>query len=291
MERDNSKKDYCGYLTEKLDKGLPNIVVDTVLGLIKQNFLDSKDLKIADLGCYTGSIINRIYLSLSPEAKKNTILVGFDIDSEIIKEASVVRPHILFVNQDLSSDIKTDDTFDIVILSNLLHEIYSSSLPDTNKAKKQISNSLENVKNLTKIGGFMVLLDGILLNNPMRKIDIKFKDVLDCDKFIKFSNSGYVLDVPCEVKGNSILTTTVQGFASYLSKSRYLDTSFWDQEAQQIYHYFTKQEFNKNLLEHGFKIVDQKFQQVEDVESKIEILGGTTKFPHKNTLIISRRIS
>lgn len=289
MEKLGPNNEYHKYLTEKLDEGSPNIVVESVSSLIDRNFLSSKNLRIADLGCYTGSIINRVYNLLPDDLRNKTVLVGFDLDSEIINEASLTRPHISFFQQNLSEEIKKHEPFNILILSNILHEIYSPCLPDKNKAKSQVTKALSNVQKLTKPGGFIVLLDGILPDDSSKNIDIKFANTSGYDKFIKFNKSGYVINIPCKENDNLIITTTLVGLASFLSKSRYLDTSFWEQEAEQVYHYFSQEDFKESLLSYGFTITEQIFQKVDDVEKKLQILDTSIKIPYKNTLIVARQ--
>lgn len=286
----DSDLNYQKYLTEKLDRGEPNVVVDTVIKLVRDcNRPDLQEIRIADLGCFTGSIINRISMSLPEPIKGKVKLFGFDSDPNIVRGASLVRPHISFHQYNLTEVPPKTKPFQVGILSNVLHEIYSLKINDEEEAKKLVTSSLKNIQDMISIGGSIVILDGILPNNKDREIDIEFLKNDKYLEFIQFTKSGYCVETPCKQVTSQIIKTTLGSLAAFLVKSRYLDTTFWKQESQQVYNYFTQEDFKEALSKCGFSINEQIFYEVPNIKNEIKILDNSVEIPFKNTLIVAKR--
>ena len=88
MKEGKTDPNYQKYLTEKLDRGEPNMVVDSVTELMSNDqLLQSESIRIVDFGCFTGSVINRVHLSLTESSKKKVNLFGFDYDATIVESS------------------------------------------------------------------------------------------------------------------------------------------------------------------------------------------------------------
>lgn len=289
---DNWKKSYHKYLTEKLDRGAKNIVVEIATKILLKIFNKSaKQIRIADIGCYTGSIINRVYLNLPENIRKITTFVGLDRDKKITEFASRQRPHISFMQSDLTKNPPNIKPFQIVILSNVLHELYSEKLPNIEEAKSSVIKALHNVRKFMTDNGYLVILDGVLPNNFNQLINIKFFSKREFNKFIDFSKSNYIIPIICKRVGGNILQTTIGNFAAFLTKARYLKEDYWPQEAKQMYQYFTIDEFKETLLDAGIEIEEIIPQPVQQVENKLRIIDSNIEIPSKNILIKARRFS
>lgn len=292
MKEGKTDPNYQKYLTEKLDRGEPNMVVDSVTELMSNDqLLQSESIRIVDFGCFTGSVINRVHLSLTESSKKKVNLFGFDYDATIVKKAALMWPQISFHQYDITETPAKIEPFQIGILSNVLHEVYSLKTNNKKEAEKLVTRSLKNIQNMIDIGGFLVILDGILPDNPEKEVDINFLQDNFYSKFIQFCKSEYCVKIPCKEVGDRTIQTTLGGLAAFLVKFRYLETTFWEQESSQIYNYFTKEKFEEVLTNCGFTVKKQDFFEVPKIQEKLKILDPTIQMPFKNTLIIAKRIN
>lgn len=282
---------YHKYLTEKLDRGEPNVVVDSAIRLVTTNFFQSNNIRIADFGCFTGSIIDRVYLLLPERLRQKVNFFGFDNDPDIVKEAELLRPHMSFSQHNFIENNLEVEPFQIGILSNVLHEIYSLKVDNKREAKKLVTKSLKNIQKFISIGGFLIILDGILPDKQEEEIDIVFLQKDYYSKFIQFAESGYCVAISYKKVDERIVRTTLGGLATFLVKSRYLDTTFWEQESYQVYNYFTKEDFKEVLFNCGFIIEKQDVFEVPNINENIKILNSSAQIPFKNTLIVAKRIN
>lgn len=284
------KNSYKEYLTRKLDKGAPNIVVDTVTKTLEE--LDySRKIRVAEIGCFTGSLLNRIYLNLPLSKRKKVEFWGLDIDREIIDLASRQRPHIIFKTYDISKSMPTVLPFDIIIISNTLHEVYSDQLPNKGKARNTTKKAIKNVSNLLRPGGYLVLLDGVMPNKPNRIVKVQFLDSRTLKAFISFSESNYITPITYSSINSNTLQMSLASLSAFLTKGRYLKEKYWENEAKQVYQYFTINEFNKILKSNKLEVKETFPQAVNRIEEKILILDSTLEIPYKNILIKARKTS
>lgn len=286
------QKSYYDYLTEKLDKGAKNIVVDiTTRTIVDRLKTTDGNIRVADLGCFTGSILNRVYTNLPDKFKRRTSLFGLDNDKKILKLAAKQRPHIKFIESDLSKHVLASGPFDIIIVSNVLHEIYSTKLPNKINARQSVLETLTRMAKILSPKGYLVLLDGVLPENSRKLVKVKFIDQEFLKEFRTFAKSNYISPIKYKTLDNYVIQTNTQNLATFLTKSRYLKEKYWNNEAKQIYQYFTVDEFRKILLSLGIEIETAIPQPVTQIESKIKILTTNVKIPPKNVLIKARKLA
>ena len=61
MNKQEQKDAYTRYLTERLDNGQSkNIVISTTAGLIVQRAQELARVRVLDVGCFSGAMLNRI---------------------------------------------------------------------------------------------------------------------------------------------------------------------------------------------------------------------------------------
>lgn len=290
VNKSNWKRAYHAYLTRKVDRGVKNIVVDTTTKILLTKISQSnRQVRVADIGCFTGSIANRIYHDLPSSIRKKTEFFGLDKNKKIIALASRQRPHISFMKYDLSKKPVRIKPFQVIILSNVLHELYSEKLPDIEHAKRSVVQAIRNIRNLMSPDGYLVVLDGILPDNSDQSIKIEFLSKHGLREFIRFSQSDYISHITCRKLGGNVIETTIAGLASYLTKARYLKKDYWNQESQQVYQYFTANDFRKTLLSMGIQPEEIIPQPIAQVDKKLRILTPNIEVPPKNILIKARR--
>jgi ubiquinone/menaquinone biosynthesis C-methylase UbiE len=93
------------------------------------SFLIPENSKVLEIGCGIGDLLNKV---------KPSYGVGIDFSSELLEVARLKYPHLLFKEQD-AEDLHLEDTFDYIILSDLV-----TSLWDVQKViyeLKKVSNN------------------------------------------------------------------------------------------------------------------------------------------------------
>ena len=76
--------------------------------------LVSPGQKVLELGCGTGELLASLKPSLG---------VGVDLSAEMVKRAATTFPDLRFIQAD-SHDLVLNETFDIIILSDILNELW-----------------------------------------------------------------------------------------------------------------------------------------------------------------------
>lgn len=274
------KASYFEYLTQELDAGIKNVVVDTARQAVHKRLKEeSGSVKIADVGCFTGSVINQIYTGLPEELRNRISLFGLDNDEEILVNAFKARPHINFVRCDIIDPPSFNKVFHVVILSNVLHEVYSSKLPNKRQAKNAVKSSLFHIQEMLAPGGEIILLDGLMPENANQRVVLELTEP-EFARFFSFSQSNYIEPIRFRELRDFRIETDLRSLAAFLTKARYLEKGYWQQEAQQAYQYFTFEEFSNALLEADFIIEEVLLQSVNQ---------NNAMLPPKNVLIRARK--
>lgn len=123
-------KDITSY-TENMSKGLD----DKLFFLNRIKFNDDKDYIFVDFGCADGVLINALYEILESKGIK-AYYVGYDISDEMISLAkskcNFSRDCATFTSDwsEVEKIIKGKNVVSILILSSVVHEVYSYARPD-----------------------------------------------------------------------------------------------------------------------------------------------------------------
>lgn len=281
---------YHEYLTE-IERGKDNLVIKYTTEAINSRLANfAGPINIVDIGSYNGAMLNGIYMRLPESLRKKVQLYGFDFEDEILGEGRRKHPHINFQHYDITKPTSNGTSFDLAILSNILHEVYSGHIRDHKAGTLAVQNALGNVVKMIKEGGYIVLMDGMkpTTGDQLVTLDIT-KDNIRRDLQI-FSQNTYVTPISYRLTENGFIKITLEDLAIFLSKAKYMHRGFWDLESRQVYHYFTEEEFRTQMDIASLKIVDflpQHFDNtigIEMVEPQGIIL------PAKNTLIFAQKV-
>jgi len=289
MTKSNWNEDYFIYLTQKLDKNLSkNPVVNEVENLIKSIASQEEIVNVLEIGCFTGSLINRIYQNLDSELKGKVKTIGIDSDLEALKRGAKKYSETTFIYGQLGKNLPLFPQYDIVILSNILHEVYSENKNQSPKLK--VNNAIkESIKTLND-RVFLVILDGIKPENPQKRILLHTENPVSFNKFLNFSKEYKALRIKAKVLGENQIETVVESLSAFLTKSRYMEESYWKQESNQLYQYFTEKDFREILTGLGMEII--KLEQVKfekkEIESQFIKIKPKIDFPPKNALIVAK---
>lgn len=280
---------YFEYLTAGIDSGSPNILIEVATKILTDEYSTRQEtIRIADVGCFTGSIANRIYQN-TPDTDRNRFqFFGLDNDFQILTFAKKIRPHIHFVNYDLADSPPFDETFHIILISNVLHEIFSEHLPNKKVARKAVVSTLTSLSEMLMPLGYVLILDGIKPENPNRKILINLpKDELRL--FRRFAESNFATPVKFKNLGDGTVETTIGGLAAFLTKAKYLDEDYWEKESKEVYQFFSINDYQEAMHKSGLKIVGVTFQPAK-ISRRVRILSRA-EVPPKNVLIKAQKVN
>lgn len=289
-------KDYYTYLTQHLDKGTSqNPVVKEAEKRIKEIAKRKPIIHIADVGCFSGSVISRIYENLPIKLRNRVRLTGIDNNREFLNKGKKNYPAITFVVGNLKNKIPLIEQYDIAILSNVLHEIYAEKFRENLNAlngTKAVKSAIRNAMDLLNKDGYLVILDGIKPPLSSKSITVEFTNDLIFKKYFDFAKRYKALPIKAERLSGKKIKTTIGSLAAFMTKARYLNESYWEQESSELYQYFTAKDFEKILTVKRIKIVKfelQNFSKME-IKKRIESVKPSVEVPAKNVLIVAQKL-
>ena len=288
-------KNYYTYLTQRLDKGISkNPVIKEAEKRIREILKRKSVVHLADIGCFSGSVINRIYENLPIKLKDRVKLVGVDNYRETLAKGKKNYPAITFVVGDLSKKIPLIGQYEVVILSNVLHEVYSEKIQKNQSllsGKKALGLAIHNATSILDKNGYLIILDGIKSSFSSRSITIEFASRLILEEFLDFAKRYKALPIKVENLSDEIIRTDLASLAAFLTKARYLDESYWQRESLERYQYFTARDFEKMLANEKMKIVKFELQNFsrEEIRRQIKSVKPSITVPAKNVLIVAKK--
>jgi len=282
---------YANYLNE-IGNGKPNLVIDSVITLITKKYFNNKHrTSVADFGCFDGTMLNAIYKSLPREVQRRVLLTGFDNNRSVLDIGADKFPHIKFSYIDFLSPGITSEKFDIVILSNVLHEIYSQRLPDENQAKDDVVKAFDHIERAVREEGFIVFMDGLLPDKSEIEVELEFYNREVNRNFHTMADKAdYFLPIHYSNISSNKIITSLKDLSLFLTKYRYLNRPFWNIESQQVYPYFTQDELDQLFRNVGLRLCQFLPQPVPGVKKIVSIIKPSgISIPYKNVLIVAQK--
>lgn len=291
MPLQESESSYYKYLTERMDRGESNnIVIPTAVELIKNHLLTSNNVNILDLGCFNGAMLNQIRTNTPAEIRHQVTYTGGEVLESLIEDGKIKYPQLSFVKLDLKEPLPKIAKQDIVILSNVIHEVVPERC-DHLLIEKVVLTTLKKVSQLLKPDGDLLILDGIKPNNDEDNVEVHFANEDLTGLFKLFAQKYLAFDIHHNELGEGTMQTRVKDLAAFLTKARYLFEGYWDIEAKQLYQYFNEQQFTECLQLSGFdvaKFEPQRFTQ-EHLKNIFAYTTPQIEYPAKNVLIVANK--
>lgn len=150
----------------ELLKDIPPHIVKKAWFIMSHALLNS-GAKILDAGCNSGEV-TYVMAVLNPHFE----FIGLDVDQHAIKEATAKykRPNLKYQVGNIYSDL-AEDSFDLIVNSFFLHEIYSASFYN----EQIIQTALEKQYKALKNGGYLIIRD-YLNPTPGEYVQLEFTD-------------------------------------------------------------------------------------------------------------------
>lgn len=293
MAKSEQGSSYYVYLTERMDRGeSKNIVIPTVVDLIVQHLESKSDIKVLDVGCFNGAMLNRIRLLTPEDIRLRVRYIGAEIDEDLISDGSGRYSDIDFKQIDLGGSVSHLGLHDIVIVSNVLHEVIPGQSEDCSEIGHAVGSAMQKIATLVKQGGNLVILDGLKPGSDSEQITINYKSRELYQLYQLFAEQYVAFKVQVEYLGENQIKTRIKDLAAFLTKARYLYEAYWPIESSQLYQFFTREQFYKVADESGFSVErfePQVFPQ-EHIDEMFVSVNPQIEYPAKNVLIVARRV-
>lgn len=199
------------------------------------------------------------------------------------------------------------NTFDSIVCSSIIHEIFSYGDASENSAFTlgSVENSLSQFHQVLKDGGKLIIRDGVAPANRDEKIKLLFKDpdgIRMANKYLEMIPfKAEMLPVPRHKVGFTVdeveqsLTGDAGSIMEFLYTYTWGEKSF-ERETQEFYGVFTLTEYNEFLEAHGFNVLhaEEYLQEGYPAHLKEKVVlyredGSEASFPMSNCLIVAEK--
>lgn len=281
-------KDYFDYLNE-IGEGKKNIVIDKTVELVLKKFESIEKVAIADIGCYNGVMLSVIHKIIPENLREKVELYGYDYDREILKKGSEKFSHIKFIYNDLTKPFKDTRKYDIVIVSNVLHEIYSNLLPDIFEAEQAVSETLRHIIEKIKKSGFLIFMDGVFPEKQNTIVEV----LIESDELVrklKIFSENFLINFTFEKNSDGVIKISLRDLSMFLSKFKYMERSYWTLESKQVYQYFDSTRFHHLFKFLKMNVVEEVVQENTSVQNMVKIINPSGfQLPPKNVLFVCQK--
>lgn len=256
--------------------------------------------KILDVGAGGGELAEELRL-------RGNEVYALDGSSEAIKriEENFPKVHAVTGYTHELDALFEPASFDTIICSSILHEIYSYGDPvNGTYSIRSVMDTLASFFKLLKPGGVLLIRDGIMPTNWDEEIRMELKNS-DSVKFLEMYEKAapFYSETPDfrrvsfeEVSGNS---STYKG--SMASAMEFLFTMTWgwasaERETQELYGIFTESGYRLALSVNGFDVEHstQYLQpgyprHLDGVADIFDSVGNKKNLPSSNAIFVARR--
>lgn len=293
---------YLSLRKKSLTVGLTKArVIPYVLNYIRNIIAKPKEIPaIADFGCSEGLMLGRIKEIFDETHPTYPIdYYGFDYNKSLIENASKANSGIKFRQADLTKSNslkKYSNRFDVVIVVNTLHEIFSfysfNGTFDEKKGKRYLLKSLKTIIETLKPGGKLIIFDGVEHSARLNKqITIKLQSKEAILALKKFQKNYKPIKVKLDWISKNTAKIDIKTFTRFITKTIFLNTPVWKMEQEEMYQYFTTQEYEDTLNKLGLTIEarDLLSPNLKTWHSFAKIEDSGISYPNEHILIVGSK--
>ncbi len=206
--------------------------------------LDNNVDHILEIGCGNGVVLDLLSHNF-PGSK----ITGVDIDPVMCAAARKKELSNVDILQSCAKEIELpDSSVQTVIYCSTIHEIFSHG------GEKEVMHSLEEARRVLKSNGSLIIRDTV---KPFpRKVTIGFKNNFVKTQFKKFVRDYRGVDVEASFMEQGSASLNIDVCFEFLTK--YFYEVGWHKEMEEVYGYYTENEFSEILTELGFEISYKK---------------------------------
>lgn len=234
----------------------------------------------------------------------------FDLDgsSEAIKHIQEDFPkiHALLGLTENARELFSDETFDTIVCSSVLHEVYSYGNTNGNKMSLEtVIETLNDFFKLLKPGGVLIIRDGVMPTQWDKDVIVRLKTQDAIDFLEMYREKAPFYSETRQIRKVSLSELSPGVYKGNLASAmEFLYTLTWGwnsapRETQELYGIFTEEGYCRTLEMLGFEVEhsEQYLQSgyPEHLNPVADILdhtfGETLPLPSSNMIIAARRPS
>ncbi|MFH2040575.1 MAG: methyltransferase domain-containing protein [Chloroflexota bacterium] len=258
-------------------------------------------LRLLELGCGEGQVIGTLLEAHSQVCSLQGSL-GVDYNAQFLAKCKQDFPGLRCIEGDFTDPVLLGGLgkFDIVLLVNALHEVFSDCFSpelaeiDIPAAKLKVEQALAAAACRLKPGGWLVLFDGLEpAGNLLESVRIRFRDHSVRQDFDTFVQQYQPLRISYrQVENPLCVELPWRDFTRYITKSIFLGKRLWESERLQSYQYFTEDEYRGAFDRHELEINDLQILTVNEEKWRnlVDIDSPGVRFPEEHILILARRV-
>jgi hypothetical protein len=257
-----------------------------------------RPLRLLELGCGEGQIIGTLTDAHFQLCATHSS-VGVDYNPQSLAYFQRDFPDLRFVEGDFTDpDLLSGlGKYDIVLLVNALHEVFSESYSpqlgeiDIQSGKRNVEQALAGATGCLEPGGCLLLFDGLEPpGDPHQFLRIRFRDSQIRQEFEMFVEQYQPLRIAYrEVEGRLCVELSRRDFTRYITKSIFLGKRLWETERLQSYQYYTEEEFRAVFARQGLEIFELRTLTMNEDKwrYRVEIESSDFGFPDEHILILA----
>lgn len=261
-----------------------------------------RPLRLLELGCGEGQIIGALVEGHSQVCAASDC-VGVDYLPVSLDNARRAYPFMRFIEGDFTDEelIASLGQFDIVILVNALHEVFSAAFSaelgevDVPTAKQQVERAFALAAGCVSPGGYLALFDGLEPPGDIQqKVRLRFLTPQALEHFRTFASEYRPFQIAYRTAGSPyVIEISQRDFTRYITKSIFLGKHLWETERFESYQYFNAQEFRTAFAANGLEILEFYTLSVDEEKWRrsVEIETPGIRFPEEHVMIVARKKS
>ena len=258
-----------------------------------------RPLRLLELGCGEGQILGTL-VDAHFQLCDDRASTGVDYNALSLLRCRQSFPGIHWVEGDFTDFnlLGQLGKFDIVLLVNALHEVFSKEYSsksgelDVPLNKQRVEEVFSGIIGCLAPGGWLVLFDGVEPpGNPGQKLNIEFLDSQAWEEFDRFVRQYRPFHITYrEIDPGRTVELSQHDFARYITKSIFVEKNLWDQERFESYQYFSEAEFREVFARQGLEILELVTLTVngEKWRRRVAIKTPADEFPPEHILILAR---
>lgn len=269
--------------------------------LIRRYILgDSQAIRLLELGCGEGQIIGALVEAHSEICSVNAC-VGVDYKPQAIEKCRHSYPDMRFLLGDFTDPdlLAVLGRFEIVMLVNALHEVFSSGYSqdigevDVPAAKQKVKEAIARAVSKILPGGYLVIFDGLEPPGDLQDtIRVRFRYQKAREHFEAFTLEYKPFRISYHALGDPYcIELSLRDFTRYITKSIFLGKQLWQTERLESYQYFTESEFREVLENQALELRELRTMTVdyEKWSEQVEIQTPGVDFPIEHILILAQK--
>jgi SAM-dependent methyltransferase len=260
----------------------------------------TRPLRLLELGCGTGQILGAL-AQAHAQVLALPHCTGVDYVPQVVESCQRTYPELRFLAGDFTDPdlIASLGQFDLVLLVNALHEVFSATISkeldevDVPRAKKRVHAALSGAASCVLPGGYLLLFDGLEPpGDPQSPLVIRFHSPQARQHFHTFAHEYRPFRIQYEPGPQpGSVRLSQRDFTRYITKSIFLGKRLWQTERLESYQYFTQTEFLTAFASVGLEILELRTLTVDEEkwDSQVEILTQGVEFPTEHILILAQK--